>query len=192
MQEKKKLLVDFDDTICESVTLLKVNKFLGTNYKIEDFDDYFIDNVIPKEKLDEYFETYFDEDPYENLALIEGAKEALEKLKEKYDIYICSSCILYKRPQSSAKLFASKFNYLIKNLPFLDPTKFIFTSSKDVCCGDILIDDFFHNFKSNITTKLLFESYHNKNITDDMLKERNVIRVKDWNHICKLLLNEDL
>lgn len=190
MQEKKKLLVDFDDTICNSVTLPKVNKFLGTNYTLDDFDDYFIDNLIPKDRLNEYFEFYFKEDPYENLPLITGAREALEKLNEKYDVYICSSCILYKSPQSSAKLFASKFNYLVKNLPFLDPAKFIFTSSKDICCGDILIDDFFHNFRCNISTKLLFESYHNKKITDEELKERGVTRVKNWQDVCEKLLNE--
>lgn len=191
MQEKKKLLVDFDDTICESVTLPKVNKFLGTNYTLEDFDDYMIDNAIPKERESEYFEHFFDEDPYENLPLINGAKEALEKLNKVYDVYICSSCLLYKSPQSSAEFFASKFKYIVKNLPFLDPTKFIFTSSKDVCCGDILIDDYFHNFRSNIPTKLLFSSYHNKHYTDEELKERGVQRVKDWHHICKVLLTEN-
>lgn len=190
MQEKKKLLVDFDDTICESVTLLQVNKFLGTNYTLDDFDDYFIDNVIPEDRIQEYFASYFDEDPYENVKLIDGVKEALQKLSEKYDIYICSSCILYKSPQSSAKIFASKFNYLIKNLPFLEPTKFIFTSAKDICCGDVLIDDFFHNFRGNIETRLLFDSYHNRNITDEMLKERGVIRVKGWQNICEILLKD--
>ncbi len=188
MEQRKKLLVDFDDTICESVTLTIVNRFLGTNYTLQDFDDYMIDDKIPPEKLNEYFEHYFDVDPYENLPFIEGAKEALEKLNKKYDVYICSSCILTKSPASSAKLFTSKFNYLVKNLPFLDPAKFIFTSSKDVCCGDILIDDYFHNFKSNIPTKLLFDSYHNKKLTEEELKARGVQRVMGWKHICEILL----
>ena len=185
---KKKLLVDFDDTICQSIFLIKVNKFLGTNYKIEDFTNYLIDDAVPEDRREEYFNTFFDEDPYENVPLIDGAKEALLKLNEKYDIYVCSSCVFVKSPNSSAKLFTSKFNYITKNLPFLDPTKFIFTSSKDTLCGDILIDDYFHNLRADIPTKLLFSSYHNKSISEEALKERGVRRVKDWAEICNILL----
>ena len=82
-EQKQRLLIDFDDTICQSVFLKKVNEFLNTNYKIEEFTDYMIDDIVPKNKRDEFFKTFFDIDPYEGLPLIKGAKEALKKLNKK-------------------------------------------------------------------------------------------------------------
>ena len=131
-EQKKILLVDFDDTICQSVFLKKVNDFLGTDYKIEQFKEYLIDSIVPEDRRKEFFASFFETDPYEKLPLIDGAKEALKKLSKKYDIYVCSSCVMLNSPKSSARLFSSKYEYLIKNLPFLDPKKFIFTSSNGV------------------------------------------------------------
>ena len=129
-EQKKILLVDFDDTICQSVFLKKVNDFLGTDYKIKQFKEYLIDSIVPEDRRKEFFDSFFESDPYEKLPLIDGAKDALKKLSEKYDIYVCSSCVMLNSPKSSARLFSSKYEYLIKKLPFLDPKKFIFTSSK--------------------------------------------------------------
>jgi len=187
--QKKKLLIDFDDTICQSVILLKVNSFLGTNYKISEFKDYMIDTLIPEDKAEQFYETCFSDDPYLGVPLIKGAKTALKKLSKVYDIYVCSACILLRSEKHSAQLFSSKYNYLIRELPFLDPKKFIFTASKDVICADILIDDYFHNLRNqNIPKKILFESYHNKQFTDEELATRNVVRGKSWNDICNMLL----
>ena len=87
------------------------------------------------------------------------------------------------------KCFTSKFNFLIKNLPFLDPRKFVFTSSKDVVCGDVFIDDYLGNLeRSPAKTKLLFTSYHNKHFTDEELKQKNIKRVNGWEEVCKTLL----
>ena len=64
--DKKRLLIDFDDVICEDVMIKKVNKFLGSNLTINDFTDYLIDSVIPEDKKDEFYSTladihYYDE-----------------------------------------------------------------------------------------------------------------------------------
>lgn len=185
---KKKLLVDFDDTICQSVFLKKVNEFLGTDYKLENFTDYFIDEVVPKEKRQDYFNEFLKTNPYEGVGLINGAKEALKKLSKYYDIYVCSACVMPINPVGSAKLFGFKYDYILKELPFLDPSKFVFTSSKDIICGDVFIDDYLHNLNGNIPTKLLFTTYHNKHFTEEELCKRGVTRVESWKEICQILI----
>ena len=51
---KKKILLDIDEVFCFSGYLELVNEFLNTNYKIDDFDDYYIDEVaIPEDKKEE-------------------------------------------------------------------------------------------------------------------------------------------
>ena len=187
-QQRKRIAIDFDDTICKSFILKRVNEFLGTNYKIDYFKQFLIDDIIPEDRRKEFFETLFETDPYERVQLIKGAKEALKLLNEKYDIYICSSCIMVKSPKNSAQLFAAKYDYLIRNLPFLDPKKFIFTSSKHMINADIMIDDYFSNLKNDVPVKYLFETYHNKELPEEELQRYNVKRVKDWDEICSLLL----
>ena len=186
--DKKRLLIDFDDVICEDVMIKKVNKFLGTNLTINDFTDYLIDSVIPEDKKDEFYATLADIHYYDDCCLVDGAKEVLEKLNEKYDVFIVSSCIIYNYLEVSSYVFASKYNFLLKNLPFLDPKKFVFTASKQLLKGDIIIDDYFSNLKGDIPQKFLFTAYHNKHFTEEQLKERNVFRLNDWKDIEKALL----
>lgn len=188
MIKRKKVLIDFDDVICDSVLLNKINEFLKTDYKISDFKDYVIDAIIPEEKKQEFYSWVVRGDFYKDAKLIKNSKEVIEKLCKKYDVYICTSCVMLCSPLTSGPLFTSKYNFLLKNFPFIDPKKFIFTGSKDMVNGDIFIDDYFHNLKSNIKTKFLFTSYHNKNFTDEELKKRGVVRVKDWLDIEQKLL----
>ncbi len=188
MVKRKRVLIDFDDVICDGVLLNKINEFLKTNYKISDFKDYVIDSIVPDNKKQQFYTWVCNEDFYKDAKLIPNSKRVIKRLCEKYDVYICSSCIMLCSPLTSGPLFASKYNFLLKNFPFIDPKRFVFTSSKDIVSGDIFIDDYFHNLRSKIKTKFLFTSYHNQNFTDEELKKRGVVRVKDWLDIEQKLL----
>ena len=50
----KKLMIDMDDVICDGGFLTLVNQFLNTNYKIEDVKAYYIQDLIPKERMSEW------------------------------------------------------------------------------------------------------------------------------------------
>lgn len=186
---KKKMLVDLDYVICHPGFLKIVNDFLGTNYQEDDFEEYIIDDVIgPQEKINEFYEYYLLQDGYKDAVLIEGAKETLEHLSEFYDIYLCSACVMYGLERRSAKLFKDKFEYLMRELPFLDPEKIIFTNSKNIFKADVQIDDRLPNMLGDIKIKLLFDAYHNRKISEQELKENNMIRVKNWKEIEEILL----
>lgn len=185
---KKKMLVDLDYVICYPGFLKIVNDFLGTNYVEDDFEEYIIDGVIgPQEKINEFYEYYLLQDGYKDAVLIEGAKEALERLSEHYDIHLCSACVMFGVERRSAKLFKDKFEYLMKELPFLDPEKIIFTNSKNIFKADVQIDDRLPNMLGDVKIKLLFDAYHNRKISDEELKEHNMIRVKNWKEIEEIL-----
>lgn len=62
--------------------------------------------------------------------------------------------------------------------------------------ADIQIDDYLPNFDNDTKLKILFPSYHNKNIDDKILKEKNIIRAgydwkTGWQEISKLLLENE-
>ena len=72
---------------------------------------------------------------------------------------------------------------LRKILPFIKPENFIFTSAKHLFKAYAKIDDRLSNFsdKDDIELKILFPSYHNKDVTEEELSSKGVIRAGyDW------------
>lgn len=182
--KKKDLLLDVDEVIVFSGFLETVNDFLGTNYVIDDFTDYYIDNaVIPKERFKEFNEFLNNRNVYDYAELLPGAVDAIERLNEYYNIYILSACVNTQNVEGSGRMFADKYNFLIRTLPFINPKNFIFTSSKHLVKADVKVDDLITNFNmdDDVELKVLFPSYHNKNVSDDELNDRGVIRAGfDW------------
>lgn len=193
---RKKILLDVDEVICSSGFLSAVNEFLGTNYEIDDFTDYYIDRkAIPKEKIEEFKEFVNNRNLYENTYILPGANEVIKRLNEVYDIYICSACVNGLNVEGSGKIFMDKYNFLIKNFSFLNPEHFIFTNTKNLFKADIQIDDRLSNLDDEIEIKILFPSYHNKNVTDEELNQKGVLRAgydwrNGWNEIEKILLKD--
>ena len=194
---KKDLLLDVDEVICFSGYLEAVNDFLNTNYNIDDFDCYYIDEkVIPKERFKEFNEFISKRNLYDYTSMLPGSIETVKKLSEKYNIYICSACINPFDLDNSGIQFKNKYDFLRKNLPFINPRNFILTSSKHMVKADIQIDDCLSNFDNDVKLKILFPSYHNKNIDEKLLKEKNIIRAgydwrTGWQEVSKILLENE-
>ncbi len=178
----KKILLDVDEVVCFSGFLGAVNDFMGTDYEIDDFTDYYIDEVaIPKDRFGEFNQFVNERNLYDNAHILPGAVETIKKLNEFYDIYICSSCVNDFDINGSGRIFSDKYNFLISTLPFLSPKHFIFTSVKNMFKADIQIDDRLSNFDDEIETKILFPSYHNKDVADEELQLKGVCRAgNDW------------
>ena len=185
----KSLLIDVDEVLAHSTMLDEINSYLHANYKFEDFTEYYLDDVIGNdEEKAKFYEVLKTKDLYQNAKVFDGAVQALKELNEKYDIYICSACVMFCCPYESGKYFQQKFDFIVRNFPFLDPDKIILTGAKNLFEADVQIDDRLKNLKGNVKTKLLFDSYHNKNISKEELEEKNVIRVHNWEEIKKILL----
>lgn len=180
--EKKKILLDVDEVICFSGFLPVINEFLNTNYEIDNFTKYYLDvAAIPKERMEEFNKFISTKNLYDYADLLPNSVEVIRELNEYYDIYILSSCVNPFDIENSGILFLNKYKFLLKNLPFINPEKYIFTSSKHLVSGDIIIDDRLSNLKSDIKIKILFPSYHNKDITNEELAKHGVIRAGyDW------------
>ena len=193
----KKLLIDVDEVICDPGFRAVINMYLHTNYEMDDFTEYYIDDVIgDKDRIKDFYDNfYLNYNTFDYATLLPDAYDTLKKLNEKYEIYLYSSVINPFCVEKSGHLYADKYNYLIKELPFLDPFKFIFTSSKNLVKADIQIDDRMENLQGESSLKILFTAYHNKNISDETLKENGIIRAGSswknaWKDIGKILLND--
>ncbi len=185
----KKILIDLDDTILVDCYLEIVNKYLNSNYSYNDIKGYWVDDIIPKEKQEEYLDFFYNHiDVYEYGHVQKNAIRVIEQLNQYYDVLICSAYIDHRDLNNCSKILTCKHKWLIKNLSFIKPENFIFTNRKDVIPTDIKIDDKLENLKT-CTTKLLITAYHNKNIKEEDLKKENIIRVNDWDEIAEILLN---
>lgn len=185
--QKKKLMIDMDEVITGENLTPMIETFLGYSIDLSQ-TGYYIQNVLGERKK-EFFEKVF---PYQNLyekaELKEGCRDTLLKLNEQYEIYIVTAYLWPDALSSTGNILKYKFDFLIKKLPFLQPNNFIFINDKSMIHFDIKIDDRIQNLQ-NTDIKLLFDSYHNKNITNEELEERSIKRVMNWKEIEQILLN---
>lgn len=182
MEKKKSILLDVDEVVCFSGFRRAINDFLGTNYSVDDFTNYYMDEEkIPKERFEDFIKFINERNMYDNADILPDAIESIEYLNYLYDIYVCSSCINPFDIEGSGKLFKDKYDFLRNVLPFIKPEKFIFTGTKNIFKADIQIDDRMPNLQNDVETRILFPSYHNKEITDEELIEKNILRAGyDW------------
>ena len=61
-----------------------------------------------------------------------------------------------------------------------------FTTNKNIIEADIGIDDRLNNL-THLNKKILFDAWHNKNITDEELETIGAVRVYNWLDILKIL-----
>lgn len=180
----KTLLIDMDNCITDPKILEYINEFSNTNYKLEDQKDFYLQNLI-KDKKNEFYDFLSTKNLYEDCPLKDNCYEVLEELNKKYDIYIVTSYLWKDKTDSSAHNLKNKYNYLREKLPFIAPSKYIFTTNKNIIKGDISIDDKISNLHTN--KKLLFTAWHNKQIPENELKEKGITRVNTWIDILKEL-----
>lgn len=184
----KKIMLDMDDVICEGGFLKIVNQFLNTNYQKEDIKSYYIQDVIPKERQEEWKEFLDKQNVYECCEFLPGAYEAIEKLNKQYELYIATAYIFKENVFYSSCNLKNKYEWLYQKIPFIKPEQYIFISNKEVLNCEIKIDDKISNLKGNAEMKLLFDSYHNRSITEEELQRQNVQRVCSWQEIENKLL----
>lgn len=185
----KKLIIDFDDVICDNEFVACYNEFFHTNKKHSDFGGFLIDTSIKDPDVRKAFGEYVVErNFYKNATIKLDAVMAIEKLSKKYSVYICTAYYMAYVRNSCGKVLDQKYTFIAEHMPNFDMSKIIFTNSKSVVNGDIMIDDSINNLiTNNACTKLLFTAEHNENIEQEELIKHNIIRVNGWQEILKLL-----
>lgn len=187
-----KLVIDFDDVICDNQFLQAYNEFFHTSKKHSDFPNFYVDSVIEDMDTKIAFGKYVIERNFYDGAIIKkGAPEAIKKLSQKYNIYICTAYYMDYVRDLCGNILKQKYEFIAKYLPFYDMSKIIFTNSKSTVNADIMIDDNMRNLlTNNACKKLLYTAEHNEKLTDDELRKYNIVRVKDWDEILKVLMEE--
>ena len=188
----KKIIIDFDEVICDNEFLQAYNEFFNTNKKASDFPGFYIDKTIEDLETRKAFGEYLlKRNFYRGAVIKEGAADAIEKLSQKYDVYICSAYYMDYVRDGCGTVLQQKYEFIAKQMPKFNMQKAIFTSSKNVVVGDIMIDDNMNNLLTNKSyQKLMFTAEHNLKYSDDDLRAKNIVRVNNWQEVLDILLQE--
>lgn len=182
MLEIKKAIIDLDDVLAIDGFLNMVNYFNNSNYTYDEIDDYYVEQILPKEKIEDFWKFFNENNVYDFCNVAAYSKEVLIKLMLYYDLYICSSYYSKIDNRFLYDLIPKKCEFLSKNYPFIPPKNYIFATDKTLLKADLKIDDVINNLTGD-GIKLLYSAYHNENITKEELKSKDIIRVNGWGSI---------
>ena len=141
-----------------------------------------------KTLLRNFFKFFLTKNEYDYGHINDNAVSVIKELNEKYEVFIGTSFIFREIVSDSGIFVKNKYDFLMKNFPFLDPMNFVFVGNKSILKCDIFIDDKIENLTGG-DIKILYTAYHNKSISDEELKKLGIIRAKDWLDIKRILID---
>lgn len=113
---------------------------------------------------------------FRHAPVMAGAVEGLRRLEALYDVRVVSSATEF--PAS----LREKYDWLREHFPFISWRRMTFGGSKDLICGDIMIDDHTFNLREFHGRKIIFTQPHNINI-----QEPGIERAGSWPEVTDLL-----
>lgn len=183
----KKIMIDMDNVLTDTDFFNIIENYLGEKV---DFNKtgFYIQNILGDRKED-FFNKFKHMNLYKNSILLPDCYNVLKKLNEYYEIYICTDYIWNEIIEYAGDNLKNKYEFLYRELDFLNPKNFIFACNKSIINCDIKIDDKIDNI-IDAKTKILFTAYHNKKISNEELDSKDIIRANNWKEIGDLLLKE--
>lgn len=115
---------------------------------------------------------------FQTVPVMPGALDALEKLREKYEIYIVSAAMEF--PQS----LTEKKQWLEDNFPYISWKNIIFCGDKSIIDTDYMIDDHPKNLDFFKGETIMFHAFHN-------VEYDHHRRVNNWEEVTDLLLGSE-
>lgn len=155
------ICIDIDDTLCnlQEVVMDLFNKRHGTHYKLEDFTEFDIMNVLPTQDAILMKDIYGETGLYDKVKPMPGAQQALEKLINLgHQVYLVTAAI--------PNTYGEKVAFIKRFFPYIDESHIVCMKHKWLLKCDIMIED-------NLQTLLAKPHYH------------RILMNRPWNHSAK-------
>lgn len=139
---------DVDDVVCnlQEVVINLFNERYGAKYKLEDFTDYDVMNVLPTQDGIVMRDMYGESGLYNKVKPMPGAQEALQKLINMgHQVYLITAAI--------PKTYGEKVEFIKRFFPFISEENIVCMKHKWMFKSDIMIED-------NLQTLLAKPSYY--------------------------------
>lgn len=136
-QRRLRIAVDMDEVIADCVGkhLRVYNEAFGGTLTRADLESCCLEEAVPEAQASAAAEIVHDPCFFLDLEEIEGSRETVRALAERYDVFIASAAM--EVPSS----FTAKYSWLRERFPFIPPSHIVFCGDKSVLDVDYLIDD---------------------------------------------------
>jgi 5'-nucleotidase len=164
-----RIAVDMDEVVADACGehLRRYNQMFGANVDKRALLGCHLRDIIPVEHRRAANEIVHTTDFFEDLEVMPGAQEVLERLTRNHEVFIATAAM--EVPNS----FASKYRWLQRHFPFLSPLNYVFCGDKHIIAADYLIDDNARHFRKFAGEGILFDAHHNQHV-------KGYRRVHNW------------
>lgn len=179
------IAVDMDNVLCnlQEVVVNLFNKRYGTHYTLEDFTDYDVAHILPKNEAILMKNMYGEDNLYANIKPLPGAQNAVEKLiNAGHQIYVVSDVI--------PKTYSEKVEWLKFYFPQIDEAHICAMKHKHLLRCDIMIEDNLQNLLAKpYYERICFDYAWNRDVFDHVY---GIHRVHNWNEVLGVINKLDL
>ena len=177
MTRNTRIAVDMDEVIADALGAMR--HWLKSEYQHEWSDAELVGvqmrDLLAEERFHALHEHLHKGAFFRDLAVVEGAQDALRDLAIDNEVFITSAAMEF--PNS----LQYKWEWLSDHFGFLDPLNFVFCGDKSIINADYLIDDNPRQLRRFKGEGILFTSPHNLGV-------KGFRRVNDWLDVEKLFL----
>lgn len=167
--------IDLDGVMWDLITpwLEQYNRFTNENVTIDQIKSYHISEYVNHEEILYYIleSASF----WENIKPYEGARDAIQMLKEQSEIDLVIAT------NTCYKIASAKINHMLELFPEIQPDEVILTKRKDLLNVDFLIDDYENNLRQTLVRHripvLIDQPYnrHFANNTYGIIRKSNLL-----------------
>lgn len=160
------------------------NERNGTNYTIDDFHDYNVENVLPVKEAVEMKDMYGESGIYDYVKPIAGSQDGIQKLiNDGHKVYLVTDAV--------PKNYNEKMEWLHHFFPFVDDAHIVSMKHKHLFRCDLMCEDNMHNLLAGVNYHRVCIDYpwnrHGKDYVYD------IHRCSNWNEFLNVVnkLNEE-
>ena len=168
----QRICVDMDEVMADTLAehLRRYNQAFEEELTPEDLAGKGLWAYTPQDRQQQLRAFLDAEDFFEDLPLMPDAQPVLEKLGDRFEIFIATQAMVV--PNS----LGPKYRWLQRHFSFIPPTHYVFCGNKSILRADFLIDDQPRNLQQFQGTGLLFTAPHNLHVTGFQ-------RVNNWREV---------
>ena len=174
----KRIAIDMDEVLAKYTQKVIRTLKQETNYEVdlEKVAGNFLSQSLPQKYIDIVTAYPYREGFFRDLEVMEDSQEILERLNEKYDIYIVSATLQHPNAPKD------KLAWLREHFPFIHFSKIIFCGDKSIIRTDCLVDDHPKHLEAFKGESILFSAFHN-------IHEKRFKRARNWRQLEQLIVN---
>lgn len=146
----------------------------GTNYNLNNFIEYNVENVLPVREAIMMKAIYGEKTIYDRVLPIHGANDALQKLlNDGHSVYLVTDAI--------PSVYEEKIKWVKHFFPFIDEAHIVSMKHKQLFKCDIMIEDNVQNLIAGVHYHRICLDYPwNRNVTDYVY---DIHRCSNWKQI---------